>query len=229
MTNNIDKRRTYYIVLDTEGQGNVMENHTAIIYDIGFAVVDKTGKVYETRSFVLYDTYVLEKELMKTAYYANKFPKYEKDLKEGARKMVTIFTARRELAEMCKKYNVKAIMAHNARYDYNGLNDTLRYITKSTMRYFFPYDVEIWDTQKMAHDTICKQKTYIKWCQENGYMTKHGTPRPQEKAEVLYRYISGNNEFIEEHTGLADVMIEKEIFSKCMRQHKAMRKSLFNE
>ena len=120
MTNNIDKRRTYYIVLDTEGQGNVMENHTAIIYDIGFAVVDKTGKVYETRSFVLYDTYVLEKELMKTAYYANKFPKYEKDLKEGARKMVTIFTARRELAEMFKKYNVKAIMAHNARYDYNG-------------------------------------------------------------------------------------------------------------
>ena len=230
MTKKIDKRRTYFIVLDTEGQGDVTRKpiaDNALIYDVGFAVIDKTGKVYETRNFVLYDTYVLENQLMQSAYYANKFPQYEEDLKNGIRKMVTVFTAKKELENLCKEYNVKAIIAHHATYDYNGLNDTLRYITKSQLRYFFPYGVEIWDSQKMAHDTICKQKLYIKFCQENGYMTKHKVPRPQEKAEVLYRYISGDNNFVEAHTGLADVMIEKEIFAKCVRQHKKMRKLLF--
>lgn len=226
----IDKRKNYYIVLDVEGQGDATRKphaDTALIYDIGMAVVDKKGNTYETRSLVIYDTFVLEKDLMKSAYYAKKFPQYYKDLDNGTREMVTIFTAKKELANLCKDYGVKAIMAHNARYDYNGLNDTLRYITKSKLRWFFPYGIEIWDTQKMAHDTICKQKTYIKWCETNGYMTKHKKPRPQEKAEVLYKYISGDNTFIESHTGLEDVMIEKEIFAKCIRQHKPMRKLLF--
>lgn len=229
MTTKIDKRKAYYIVLDTEGQGNVLDKDTAIIYDIGFAVIDKKGNVYETRDFVIYDTYVLENELMQSAYYANKFPQYEEELRQGIRRMVTIFTAKKELANLCKKYNVKAIIAHHASYDFFGLQDTLRYLTKSKERYFFPYGIAIWDSQKMAHDTICKQKSYVKFCIENGYMTKHNKPRPQEKAEVIYRYISGNNEFIEAHTGLADVMIEKEIFVHCLRQHKKMRKSLFKE
>jgi hypothetical protein len=58
-------------------------------------------------------------------------------------------------------------------------------------------------------------------------MTNHATPRPRATAEILYRYISGEDNFIESHTGLEDVMIEKEIFAKCMAQHKPMRKKLF--
>ena len=58
-------------------------------------------------------------------------------------------------------------------------------------------------------------------------MTKHKTPQPRFTAEILYRFISGNKDFIENHTGLEDVMIEKEILAYCFRQHKAMRKGLF--
>lgn len=47
------------------------------------------------------------------------------------------------------------------------------------------------------------------------------------KAEVIYKYISGNNDFIESHTGLEDVMIEKEIFAKCCRQHKKMKHTFY--
>jgi hypothetical protein len=49
-------------------------------------------------------------------------------------------------------------------------------------------------------------------------MTNHQTPRPRLTAEVLYRYITGDNSFIESHTGLEDVTIEKEIFLKCMEK-----------
>ena len=79
---------------------------------------------------------------------------------------------------------------------------------------------------KMARDVILPMPTYRKFCEENGFMTKHSTPRPRLTAEVIYRYITKNVEFAEEHTGLEDVLIEAEIFKYCMRQHKKMRKGL---
>jgi hypothetical protein len=58
-------------------------------------------------------------------------------------------------------------------------------------------------------------------------MTKHKTPRPQVKAEVLYKYITGDNDFIESHTALEDVLIEKEILAYCFNKHQKMRKELY--
>ena len=218
----IDKRRTYYIVFDTETCNN-MDN--PLMYDLGFAVVDKMGNVYAHFSFIIYEVFFGMSELMKSAYYSDKLPKYYEDIKNGNRKIVTLFTAKKIFNEVCKEYNVRAIIAHNARFDYKSTNGTQRYITKSKYRFFLPYGVELWDTMKMAKDTIAKQKTYIRFCEENNYLTKNGKVRVT--AEILYKYISGNNDFIESHTGLEDVMIEKEIFSKCMAQHKKMRKSAF--
>ena len=152
---------------------------------------------------------------------------YEEQIAAGQRKIVSIFTARRYVADLCRKYNVKAIIAHNARFDYSSTNKTLRYVTKSESRYFLPYGIPMWDTLKMAQDTICKQPTYIQWCKDNGYCQKNG--RVRATAEILYKYISGNDEFVEDHTGLEDVLIEKEIFAKCMAQHKKMRKKLWED
>ena len=42
----------------------------------------------------------------------------------------------------------------------------------------------------------------------------------QTKAEVVYRYLTGNVEFVEEHTGLADVMVEKEILVSAYKTRK---------
>ena len=59
----------------------------------------------------------------------------------------------------------------------------------------------------------------------NGYICKNG--QLKMTAEILYRFISGQEDFDEEHTGLADVLIEKEILAYCYRQHKKMRKKLW--
>lgn len=219
----IDKRFTYYMTIDTETANGT---EYPLVYDLGLAVHDKHGHVYETRSFVIADIYCNEKELMKSAYYAEKLPKYEIALKNHERKMVTIFTARKVVRELCEKYNVKAIIAHNSRFDYNALNTTIRYVTKSKVRYFLPYGIPVYDSLKMARDTIVKQKNYKKFCEKYGYFT----PRGQLKAtaEVLYRYIAGQHDFTEEHQGLDDVLIEVMISAKCFAQHKPMRKLLFS-
>lgn len=218
----INHRKSYYLTIDTE-TANTLEN--PLVFDIGGAVHDKHGNVMETFSFIVKEVFYEMPEVMCECYYLSKIPYYNTQIHKGEREVVSYFYIKKYIADLCEKYSIKAIIAHNARFDYRATTTTQRYLTCSKNRYFLPYGVEIWDTLKMAQDTICKQKTYIKWCANNGYMKKNGSPRAT--AEILYRYISGDNEFIESHTGLEDVLIEKEIFAKCMAQHKKMRKNVW--
>ncbi|MBQ0017120.1 MAG: hypothetical protein KBT30_00630 [Clostridiales bacterium] len=231
----IDKRKSYFLTLDTETCNGYLNNEgklelqDSMVYDIGGIIHDKQGNIYETINLVIPEVFYKMDDLMISCYYSKKLPQYHEEIEKGIRKVVKLERAKEIVKDLCDKYQVKAIIAHNAFFDYRALNNTQRYITKSSSRYFLPYGVEIWDSQKMAHDTICKQKLYIKWCQENGYMTHHKTPRPRESAEVLYRYISGDENFVESHTGLKDCEIEMVISCKCMAQHKPMKKLLFEE
>lgn len=226
----IDKRISYKIVLDTETcpidkDFEGVSPYNMFTYDIGWAVVDKRGKVYQTRSYVNSDIF-FEKQLMNSAYYAEKIPMYWEQIKSGSRILTSFFKIRQVLLEDIKTYNVKEIYAHNMRFDFGTLNTTQRWVTKSKYRYFFPKGVKICDTLKMSRDVIGKMPTYKKFCIKNGYLTKNGQIR--FTAEILYRYITKNNDFIESHTGLEDVMIEKEIMAYCYKQHKAMRKGLWD-
>jgi len=218
----MDRRISYYMVLDTETANSLDD---PIMYDIGGAIVDKHGRIYETFSLIIYEVFCADRALFDTAYYAEKRAMYEEQIRQGTRKIVSIYTARKIVRELCEKWNVRAIIAHNARFDYRSTAYTIRYLTKSRTRYFLPYGIPLWDTLKMAQDTICCQPTYIRWCARNDYLKKNGTPRAT--AEILYRYITLNNDFIESHTGLEDVLIEKEIFARCMSQHKKMKKSVW--
>ena len=47
-------------------------------------------------------------------------------------------------------------------------------------------------------------------------MTTQETPKPQKKAETLYRYLTKNVDFLEEHTGLEDSKIELFILTQAL-------------
>lgn len=226
----IDRRKTYILVIDTETANGTItkEGKTDFrdcqVYDFGYAVIDKHGNVYNTGSFINND--IFEKNyFMKSAYFANKIPQYKEDIHNGTRQLVNWIDIKQEVKRICNLYNIKAICAHNATFDVRACNSTQRYLTKSKFRYFFPYGVEIWDSLKMARDVILRQPTYIRFCERNGYVTAKG--KPKATAEILYRYITLDNDFIESHTGLEDVLIEKEIIAYCFRQKRKMRKSLY--
>lgn len=200
-----------YIVLDTETT-NTFDD--PLCYDCGWAVLDENFNVIKTCSFVVAEIF-LDIEKMKVAFFADKVPMYWEDIKKGARELKTMFNIRKQLHEDVRNYNVKAIIAHNARFDYKSCQTTQRYLTKSKYRYFFPYGCEIWDSLKMARQTFAKDENYKQFCIENGYCVGK-TTRPRLTAEILYRYMTSNNEFVESHTGLEDVMIEKEIVKRCL-------------
>ena len=229
----MDKRVRYFIGLDTETcnglpkQGGGVDLSQSLVYDLGWVVTDKRGKIYLSRSYVVYDTFIGMADVMRSAYYAKKIPQYWKDIKNGTRTLATLATIRKQLLDDMREYNAYTVFAHNASFDHDALNNTIRYCTKSKCRYFLPYKTIWYCTMKMAKSTICKQKTYIKFCKANGYLTAHKTPQVRATAEILYRYITKNNEFAESHTGLEDVLIETQIFAKCYAQHKKMNKLLF--
>lgn len=199
-----------YIMLDTETTNSLDD---PICYDVGFAVVDKEGSIYETHSFVVAEVF-LNEELMASAYFIEKVPQYWEDIKKGTRKLAKFNTIRKVLAETMKKYNTNIVIAHNARFDYRSTAKTQRYLTKSKYRYFLPYGTEVWDTLKMAREVLKNDVDYDNFCYNNNYVTKRGCKR--FTAEILYRFFTGDNDFVESHTGLEDVTIEKVIFAECM-------------
>ena len=199
-----------YIMLDTETTNSLDD---PICYDVGFAVVDKEGAIYETHSFVVAEVF-LNEELMASAYFIEKVPQYWEDIKKGTRKLAKFNTIRKVLAETMKKYNTNIVIAHNARFDYRSTAKTQRYLTKSKYRYFLPYGTEVWDTLKMAREVLKNDVAYDNFCYNNNYVTKRGCKR--FTAEILYRFFTGDNDFVESHTGLEDVTIEKVIFAECM-------------
>ena len=226
----MDKRIKYKIVLDCETApcDRTIEEVTPInmlAYDIGWVVTDKRGNVYEQRSFVNADIFLDEKELMKSAYYANKTPEYWEDIKAGTRILTSFYNIRQALIADVEKYGIKQVFAHNMRFDYGALNNTERWLTKSKFRYFFPYGLEICDTLKLSRQLIATMPTYKRFCEENSYLTSKGQVRLT--AEILYRFISGEDDFKEEHKGLDDCLIEKEILAYCYRKHKSMEPRLW--
>lgn len=199
-----------YIMLDTETANSIDD---PLCYDIGFAVIDEDGVVYEEHSYVVAEIF-MDKELMSSAYFANKIPQYMEQLENGTRRMARLNTIRKVLADTMRKYDTNIVVAHNARFDYKSTAKTQRYLTGSKYRYFLPYGTEVWDTLKMAREVLKTDKDYENFCYENNYLTKRGCRR--YTAEILYRFFTNDIDFVESHTGLEDVMIEKVIFAECM-------------
>lgn len=229
----IDRRRHYFMVLDTETANTLlledgrMDMSSVLMYDAGWQVMDTRGNVYRKRSYVNSDIFIHEAELMQSAYYAKKIPRYKQDIAEGKRILANTYTIHKVMMQDFQEYEIKEVCAHNARFDLTSLNNIERWTTKSKWRYWFPYGTIWWDSMKMAQSVIGKMPTYRKFCEEHGYLTK--TRRLSMTAENLYRFITKNPDFQESHTGLEDVEIEAQIVIYCYRQKKAMKKLLFED
>ena len=228
----MDKRIRYLIGLDTETCNGLLiddklDLSQSLVYDIGWTITDKKGNVYKIRSFVVREIFCGMADVMKTAYYADKIPKYWEDIKAGRRSLSNFLRIRKFLLDDIEHYGIENVFAHNASFDVQALNNTIRYLTKSHFRWFFPYKIVVWDTLKMARQTIAKQKGYQLYCVKHGYLTNHKKPRVRLTAEILYRYLSGDKDFSESHTGLEDALIETKIMAHCFRQHKKMEKRLY--
>ena len=210
-----------FLVFDIE---TLNSTEDAIAYDIGFVISDRSGFIYEKASFLVYETFVLEKDLMNSCYYAKKIPQYKEGLEKNEHFLGGFLDVMFYVRELIKNYNIKYGFAYNANFDKTGLNRSVRYITKSKFRYFFPKDFQVFCIWHIACQTIFCQKKFFKFAIENNLISKSGNLKTS--AEVAYKYITKDENFEEEHKGLDDTLIELQILLKCFAQHKKMNKSI---
>ena len=102
-----------------------------------------------------------------------------------------------------KKYGIDKF-AYNSRFDNNAIKSTMNYFNKLKHN---PIKNGIADIMDYING-ITETEEYKKFCERNDFMTKHRKPRPQKKAETLYRYLTNDPSYTEEHTALEDSKIE---------------------
>lgn len=219
-------KATNIFMCDTETAGEILK---ALVYDFGGGTTTlKDGVLRDTLNYINFNVFYEKKDIMESAYYANKLPAYRDEIWNGEREVFDIVDIRARVHKYFKENNITVVCAHNARFDIRALNNSIREATNGRIKYFFPYGVEVWDTLKMARQVLKEMPTYRKFCETNGFMTKHAKPRPRYTAEVIYRFITKNVNFEEAHTGLRDVEIETQILAYLVKQHKKMDKVLYH-
>lgn len=217
-----DKRKKYFLVLDVETAGTLNQKLT---YDVGFAVVDKTGKIYAERSYIIKEIFE-QKHLMNTAYYAEKVPSYLKEINEGKHQVVSFWKMREELFRLMTEYNTQTFCAYNLNFDMNALKNTTNYLlndchsVNGNYKFLTPQfkNLKLLCIWSLACETLFHQKSFAKFAVKNGFYSEAGNYRTS--AEVAYAYMTNEPTYKEEHKGLEDVYIEAQILARCLRQKK---------
>lgn len=202
-----------FIVLDVEGMSSQRP------YNIGYVIADKKGNIYQKRNFAILSCVW---ENLKNCFHAEEMTHKnieeilsdtEKQASERKYQFFTIEQVKRILLKDITENNIKEIWAYNCAFD------------KSALKRFFGNDFEILNNLVTFYDIIPSilytkllNKKYVKWCDKNGYITQKGNV--QVKAEIVYRFLTNCEDFEEEHTGLADVLIEYQILLCAMNTKK---------
>ena len=226
-----DNRCTYYMVLDTETaiydkSIKEIKGTNMLVYDLGYAIVDRYGRIYETGSYIVKDIFYDEIERMRSCYFSDKRSDYIQDIEYGLHTVVNWKDLIFLIQERAEYWNIRAICAYNAIFDYGSICRTNNFVNGKYWEPPLLKKYPVWDIMKMVEDVLYKRPTYRKFCFDNGNLTAHTPPRPQKKAETVKQYLENNPQFKEVHTGLEDVFIESEILAKCFATHKKMRREL---
>lgn len=204
-------RKQKMLVLDVETAGGFQDK---LVYDLGFAVVLPNGEIVESYSFIIEEIFENE-SLMNSAYYAEKVPAYHMEIAQGFHDVVPFKYALEKMKEVIKAHELEVVAAYNLAFDLDAIWKT----SKALLGYNYGFKgmerLCIWS---LACELLFTQKTYQKVAMREGWYSESGNLKTS--AEHAYRYITGDYNFIEQHTGLADVEIEAEILAKCLRQKK---------
>ena len=200
------------LIIDTETANSIEQ---PMPYDFGWAIVDnETGEILKERSFVCAEIF-LDKEMMSSAYFAEKIPSYWEDIESGKRILKKLINIRKTLWSDMKKYNIIKVGAYNMGFDKRASLNDIRFITGSWIKWFFPYGTEFFCIWNMACTSFLNTSDYINFATTHGFVSEAGNI--QTSAECAYKYLTNDVNFLESHTGLEDVKIEIEIYLNCLK------------
>ena len=254
-----DRRRKYYLVLDCETatlpyaqkfngiQRQAVAIAKPLIYDLGWQIIDRQGKVYERKNFLITEIFSVP-AVFNTAYYASKRPLYLEKLKKGEIILTDWNSAAAELERAME--HCEAVGAYNSMFDFKkAIPFTELYISKLYSPDFYDWEkmqngicdrlavghkfnskdfdgdsflfrgksYPLFDLWGMSCEHLLNNDDYKQMCVDYGWQTASGKYF-KTSAETAYRYMTGNVEFDEAHTAIEDVTIERELFVQIVRK-----------
>ena len=173
-------------------------------YNIGYVIANaETEEIIIKRDFVVEQVWH-NPMLFTTAYYANKKEIYIKSMRSRKTKMDKFGYICQRMIRDIEQFDVTSAYAYNSPFDEKVFNFNCDWFRCNN-----PFDnIPIYDIRGYAHHYICGDD-FKTWCEENKAFSDSGNY--STTAENVYRYISNDIEFVEEHTALADSEIETEI------------------
>lgn len=198
------------VVFDTE----TTSLEKPFCYNVGYIIADLDGNVFCKKDFVVEQVWH-NPMLFTTAYYADKRELYVSRMKGKKATMEKFGYIMQEMIRDFKAYNVELAFAYNSPFDKSVFEFNCEWFKCNN-----PFDnIEIRDIMNFVHTFIAFREEYQAFCETNELFTENGNY--STSAETLFRYITQNLEFEEEHTALADSLIEFEILRTCVIEYGA--------
>lgn len=217
----------FELVIDTEAAPIVktseVDAHLMRTYNIGWCVMDaNTGDIVKEHDYIVSDVFS-DSSIMRNAYYANKLPFYWEGIRNGTVSTGSLQDVRAIVKNDCKEFGIERMWAYNCKFDYIALNSTIDACSHGYAKMFIPYGVKMLDIWELFGRTFAATKKYVKYCRDNGFVSASGNPKTS--AEIAYRYLTQDNEFIEDHTALSDAKIEAYILRRCLVRKPNIKKA----
>lgn len=215
------------ILLDTE---TVSKQGKTLVYDLAWLVIDNNGNVIEEHNFIIDEVYSDFPALFDSQFITyGKYLWYSDALAHGMLESIPLEQALNALYLSLHDYDATFITAYNVPFDLRAINETCKCFNQtnpfSVFEERYQKVLDVMDLWRLAKSHIVT-KPYEQFCMENGFLTdKH--KKPKTNAEIVYKWISNNVDFVEDHTALSDCLIEVKIYVKCKRKKKRIPESVF--
>lgn len=201
-----EKRKMKIMVFDTE----TTSLEKPFCYNIGYVIFDtETKEILSKKDFVVEQVWH-NSMLFSSAYYADKRQIYVSRLKGRTCTLDKFGYITQKMYRDIKEYGIEHAYAYNSSFD-----EKVFAFNCDWFKCINPFDtIAIHDIRGFVHKEIAFTADFQAFCDTYGLYTESGNY--STTAETLFQYISGDTEFVEEHTALADSMIELAILERCI-------------
>jgi len=206
-------------LFDTETIGLPPRN---FIYDFGWIITDRYGNIKKERNFLIEEVITDGKKMM-GAFYARKiFNHYIPALDHNDIKLTPLCDVMRVMYSDLEECTT--IAAYNIGFDLSALTNTVDILQHQEP--LMLDGLKILCLWNFACNVLLSNKKYQTTARANGWRSKAGNYKTT--AEHTYRYITGENNFIEKHTALDDCMIENQIMAASFAKKQTIPYGEFN-
>jgi hypothetical protein len=221
-----------------------------LIYDLGWKIIDDKGKVYRRKAYLISEIFSVPQIFNTAYYsskrpiYIDKLNKGEIDLtswKNATAEMVKDMDEVAAVGAYNSMFDYKKAIKFTEEYITNLYSDNyyqweeeqkrrIDYILSNPKtdndREFNPDIFEfrgktypLFDIWGLSCENLLNNDEYRAYCKDNNLTTASGKYYPTN-AEVAYRFVKGQDNFVESHTAIEDADIECEILAEVFKKVK---------